>query len=101
MAWARMHCQSGAVMFLLANDPENPPNPEKTTVLFYLYTDDLPALREHLLGQGVECPKIAYPNYLPSGEMMLRDPDGYGVIIAHWSEEEHTRWLEKIGRSSA
>ena len=98
IGWARMHCQGGAVMFLLANEPDNPPNPEKTTVMFTLYAADLAEMRRDLIAQNVECPAISYPEYMPSGSMQVRDPDGYRIDIVHWGEEEHAAWLKKIGR---
>lgn len=51
-------------------------------VLFYLYAADLPALRDGLLAAGVAAGEIAYPEYLPSGEFGLTDPDGYTLMIA-------------------
>jgi hypothetical protein len=89
IGWARMHCQGGAVMFLLAE--EDAPQPAHE-VLFVMYTPDLPTLREQLLAAGVEAPAIAYPDYSPSGSLDLRDPDGYSVSIVHWSDAEHDTW---------
>ncbi len=40
--WARMHCEGGAVMFLLAEEPFDP---TKHALLTAMYTPDLPALR--------------------------------------------------------
>lgn len=87
--WARMHCEGGAVMFLLAE--EDAP-PAAHAVLFVMYTPDLPALREHLLSSGVDAPAIGYPEYSPSGSLDLRDPDGNLVSIVHWSDKEHEVW---------
>ncbi|HSJ15495.1 MAG TPA: VOC family protein [Longimicrobiales bacterium] len=96
LGWARLHCEGGALMFLRA---ETPPDPAAQSILLYMYTDDLAGLREHLLGSGFEPPPIHYPEYMPSGELFLRDPDGYGVGIAHWGETEHEAWLRRIGRA--
>lgn len=49
IGWARMHCQGGAVMLLRGG----PTNPMAQTVMFYMYTPDLPALREQLVEKGV------------------------------------------------
>ena len=46
--WARMHGEGGDLMFLLA---ETPMKVVKSPFFLYLYTDELAALREHLLGQ--------------------------------------------------
>src|SRR5262244_3481334 len=67
--WARMHCEGGAVMFLLA---EHPANASAQAVPLVLYTPDLPALREHLLANGIDAPPINYPEYMPSGEITIR-----------------------------
>jgi catechol 2,3-dioxygenase-like lactoylglutathione lyase family enzyme len=104
--WARMHCEGGAVMFLLAEEPFDPTNsnsvfasanPETLhAVLTAMYTPDLPAFREHLLANGVAVPVITYPGYMPSGSLSLRDPDGYIIDIHHWSDAEHTAWLKNV-----
>jgi len=50
-------------------------------VLFYLYSPDLPALREHLLAKGSNVSSITYPEYMPKGEVRVEDPDGYVLLI--------------------
>ena len=117
--WARMHCEGGAVMFLLAEEPFDPTNsnsgfasanPEtrltqglqgassetRHAVLTAMYTPDLPALREHLLASGIDAPPITRPGYMPSGSLSLRDPDGYIIDIHHWSDAEHQAWLKSL-----
>ncbi len=91
--WARMHCEGGAVMFLLA---EERVDPSAQGVLLAMYTPDLPALREHLVGNGVQAPAITYPAYMPSGQITLRDPDGYVIGINHWRDAEHAAWLKSL-----
>jgi len=81
------------VMFLLA---EHAFDPTKHALLTAMYTPDLPALREHLLANGVAAPAITYPGYMPSGSLSLRDPDGYIIDIHHWSDAVHTAWLKNI-----
>lgn len=51
-------------------------------VLFYFYAADLQALRKRLLQHGIAAGEIAYPEYLPSGEFRLQDPDGYTLMVA-------------------
>jgi hypothetical protein len=101
LGWARLHCEGGALMFV--RDPgDGPPiAPEAQTVLFYLYTPDLAGLREQLSAAGVEVSEIRRPFYMPSGEVSLRDPDGYMLLVGHWGDEEHAAWLERIGRNPA
>ncbi len=91
--WARVHCEGGAIMLLLAEEPFDA---SVQSVLFAMYTTDLPALREHLLANGVKSPPITYPGYMPSGQVTLRDPDGYIVNINHWGDAEHSAWLKNI-----
>jgi hypothetical protein len=76
---------------------EEPLNPAAQSVLFYMYTPDLAALREQLLAAGVHVPPISRPPYMPSGEICLRDPDGYCVLVGHWGQAEHEAWLQRIG----
>jgi catechol 2,3-dioxygenase-like lactoylglutathione lyase family enzyme len=94
LGWARMHCEGGAMMFVRA---EEPLNPAAQSVLFYMYTPDLAALREQLLAAGVSVPPISRPPYMPSGEICLRDPDGYCVLVGHRGQAEHEAWLQRIG----
>jgi hypothetical protein len=87
--WGRVHCEGGAIMFLLS---EEPVDPEKQSVLLALYTPDLQKLRERLLADGLEPSTIRYPDYMPSGELQVSDPDGYVILINHWSTAEHEPW---------
>jgi catechol 2,3-dioxygenase-like lactoylglutathione lyase family enzyme len=87
--WARMHSEGGDLMFLLA---EHPVDPAKQAFFLYLYSEELPALREHLLAHGVKVSEIHRPQYMPSGEISVPDPDGYGVFVAQWGTTEHQRW---------
>lgn len=97
LGWARMHCQGGALMLLRA---EHPPEIGKQGVLFYMYADDLPPYRQRLVDAGLTPSEITYPDHGPSGEISLRDPDGYFIGVAHWGEKEHREWLQRIGRDS-
>ena len=98
LGWARIHCEGGAVMFLRA---EEPVDPEAQAVMLVMYTADLPALRDQLAAAGLDPAPIGHPPYMPSGELCLRDPDGYGVFVNHWGEAENAAWLERIGRAPA
>lgn len=89
IGWARIHCQGGAIMFVRA---EAPTKPLHDRFLLYLYTPDLSALHSQLVEAGVEVGAINRPEYMPSGEICLTDPDGYTVLIGHWGEQEHTVW---------
>jgi hypothetical protein len=49
---------------------------------FYLYSDDLDALRGHLLANGVEAGAIVDGTPGPRREMTVIDPDGYCLMVA-------------------
>jgi hypothetical protein len=55
--------------------------PSQQAVLFYLYSPNLVALREHLITAGVRVSPITYPEYMPKGEIRVDDPDGYCLLI--------------------
>lgn len=93
LGWARLHCTGGALMFLLA---EEPTADDHRSVLFYLYTNDLPGFRDQLIASGVTVPAIRYPDYMPSGEIMLKDPDGYTVFVGHWGKKEQQEWEKHL-----
>ncbi|MGA8621450.1 MAG: VOC family protein [Candidatus Sulfotelmatobacter sp.] len=94
LGWARLHCHDGsAVMFLRA---ERPVDSSAQAFMLYLYTPNLPALREHLLKQYVKVSAIEYQEYMPSGEINLADPDGYKIEIGHWGKSEQEAWEKRI-----
>lgn len=98
IGWARMHCASGDVMFLRA---EETIDATRQGFFFYLYTPELAALRDELVAKGVTVSEIKHPPYMPSGAVNLRDPDGYFLEIAHWGEKEHARWEEHLQQRAA
>ncbi|MBA3262398.1 MAG: VOC family protein [Thermoleophilaceae bacterium] len=51
-------------------------------VRFYLYADDLDALRVHLLSKEVSVGPIVDGSPGPRREMTVHDPDGYCLMIA-------------------
>ena len=93
LGWARLHCEGGAVMFLRA---EEPVDGSAQALMLYMYTPDLAGLREHLLASGVKVQPIRYPEYMPSGEIQVRDPDGYAVMVVHWGRSEQEAWEKRI-----
>ncbi len=78
LQWAHLHCQSADLMFSHASDTIDA---KRHTVVFYLYSPDLVALRNHLLAHGIKVSEITYPFYMPKGEICLTDPDGYTLLI--------------------
>lgn len=78
LRWAHVACEQAHLMFARASEPIVAGD---QAVLFYLYSPDLIALREHLLASGVSVSAISYPEYMPKGEIRLEDPDGYVLLI--------------------
>ena len=78
LRWAHVACEQAHLMLARASGPIMP---SEQAVLFYLYSPDLIALREHLIAAGVSVSPITYPDYMPKGEVRLEDPDGYVLLI--------------------
>jgi catechol 2,3-dioxygenase-like lactoylglutathione lyase family enzyme len=77
--WA--HVKSGKAHLMFAADSESVGVDKESTVVLYLYADDLIKLREELVAKGVKVSEITYPFYMQKGEVCLNDPDGYVVLI--------------------
>jgi hypothetical protein len=78
LQWVHPSCEQADLMLSRASEPVVAGRP---AVLFYLYSPDLIALREHLLASGVKLSPITYPEYMPKGEICVEDPDGYELLI--------------------
>ena len=52
-------------------------------VTFYLYCEDVPAMKLMLERDGVAAGPITHPFYAPRGEFRIVDPDGYALMITH------------------
>lgn len=79
LAWASLESEGAEIMF---EGGSNPVAPDRESVWFYLYSDNLAALREQLLAAGVEAGEIEDGSPGPSEEMRVVDPDGYVLMIA-------------------
>ena len=79
LVWARLRGARTALMLTLA---EEPVRAREQGVLFYLYTPDLPALRDHLVAAGAGPGQIIDGSRGPREELRIDDPDGYCVMIA-------------------
>ena len=77
--WAWLHTENANLMIGLADEPVDP---GRQAVLFYLYFDDIRATRETLVGLGHAPGAICHPFYMPGGECRLLDPDGYVLMLA-------------------
>lgn len=78
LQWAHIGCEQADLMFARASEPVVA---SQQAVLFYLYSPNLAALREHLIAAGVRVSAITYPEYMPKGEVRVDDPDGYCLLI--------------------
>jgi catechol 2,3-dioxygenase-like lactoylglutathione lyase family enzyme len=58
-----------------------PIDASKQCASLYLFSKDLTGLRAQLVSQGVEVTEIVAREYMPKGEMELRDPDGWRVFV--------------------
>ena len=80
LTWAWLQSARAQIMLAKANEPVVA---SQQSVLFYVYCDDVPGLREELMAGGVEAGAIQYPFYAPKGEFRIQDPDGYVVMVTH------------------
>jgi len=78
LEWIDLVCERAQLMLTRASVPVVA---GQQAVLFYLYSPDLPALREHLLAKGWNVSSIAYPEHMPKGEVRVEDPDRYVLLI--------------------
>jgi len=78
LQWVHLGCDQADLMFARAAEPVIA---GQQAVLFYLYSPDLIALREHLVASGVKVSPIKYPDYMPKGEIRVDDPNGYCLLI--------------------
>jgi hypothetical protein len=78
LQWVHLARGQADLMFARASEPVIA---SQQAVLFYLYSPDLIALRDHLLASGVIVSPITYPEYMPKGEIRVEDPDAYVLLI--------------------
>jgi hypothetical protein len=79
--WAWLETEEGAEMMVAV--AEEPVDPRKQAVLFYLYVDDVLGFHADLKRRGVAAGDINTPDWAPRGEFRVEDPDGYVVMIRH------------------
>lgn len=77
--WALIGCEQGSLMFDRTDEPIDARGPG---ILFYLFTADLEALQQHLRAHGEQAGQIVDGSPGPKEEMLVRDPDGYVLMIA-------------------
>jgi hypothetical protein len=93
--WASAKSERAEIMFARADGPIAP---EQQAVLFYMYSQDVAALRAHLISQGLhdggpfrgqQGPNngrrvvfaVSRPDYMKAGEVRVADPDGYCILV--------------------
>ena len=79
--WADLRSEGAELMVSTDGDPIDPAG---QGVLFYLYSNDLTALRKQLLAAGVSVGEIVDGTPGPREEMRLTDPDGYVLMVGSW-----------------
>src|SRR5262245_58640355 len=100
-SWARLGTADGSAIMLLGGADEGGMKPDQQGVTLVLYTAELAALREQLIASGEEPSEIERPAWMPSGHILLRDPDGYAVGINQWGDDEHEAWLKQLEKKRA
>lgn len=103
VVWASAKLQSpnglvAEVFFALADTPVVP---EEQAILLYMYSKDVEALRNYLLGSGLYdggkyCGQPGpnngrrivfepyYPQHMKNGELRVADPDGYCILVGQY-----------------
>jgi glyoxalase/bleomycin resistance protein/dioxygenase superfamily protein len=77
--WAELRSEGAELMVSTDGDPIDPAG---QGVLFYLYSNDLAALRKQLLAAEIDVGEIEDGTPGPRQEMRLTDPDGYVLMVA-------------------
>lgn len=79
LSWALLRSGDAEIMF---EGTHGPSDPDRQRVQFYLYSDDLAALRAQLIAAGIDAAEIEDGSPGPREEMRVTDPDGYVLMIA-------------------
>ncbi len=101
LGWARMATADGSAIMFLCAEAGHAPQPEAQGIMLVLYTPELTTLREQLVAAGEKPTEIERPPWMPSGHIMLRDPDGYAIGVNQWGDAEHGAWLEQLAKKRA
>src|SRR5262245_33113709 len=101
LGWARMATADGSAIMFLCGEAGHAVKPELQGVMLVMYAAELAALREQLVAAGEKPTEIERPPWMPSGHIMVRDPDGYAIGINLWGDAEHEAWLERLERKRA
>ena len=99
--WARMETPDGSAIMFLRGEADHPVRPEMQGIMLVLYTSELFALRQQLVEAGEKPTEIEHPPWMPSGHIMVKDPDGYSVGVNQWGDAEHEAWQALLGKKRA
>jgi catechol 2,3-dioxygenase-like lactoylglutathione lyase family enzyme len=83
-AWAALRSEAAELMVTTGDAIDQ----AGQGVLFYLYSDDLSALRRQLVAARIDAGEIEDGTPGPRQEMELRDPDGYVLKVAQTEPPE-------------
>mgnify|MGYP003694259387 CR=1 FL=1 len=72
-----MSTADGSAIVLLRAEEEFAVGPELQRIMLVLYTPELHVLRAQLVAAGEMPTEIERPPWMPSGHILVRDPDGY------------------------
>ena len=78
--FAGLRTEGGRTVLMLSRGQKKL-SAQEQRVTFYFYTRDLKGLRERLVADGIEVSPIVTREYMERGEVELKDPDGYTVLI--------------------
>jgi len=82
--WAWMESVGGAQFMLVKAD--SAVDDTVQGALFYIYCDDVAAMRDRVLAAGAVAGEMTYPFYRPKGEFRVSDPDGYVLMVTHYDD---------------
>jgi catechol 2,3-dioxygenase-like lactoylglutathione lyase family enzyme len=77
--WVWLHAGGANLMLNQANKPVVA---SQQAIFFYLYVEDVASFRDSVIAAGIEAGPLQHTFYLPLGEFIVHDPDGYAVMIA-------------------
>ena len=98
LGWARMATDDGSAVMFLRAEEWHTVKPELQGIMLVLYTAELPSLREQLVAAGEKPTPIERPPWMPSGHILLHDPDGYSIGLNQWGDAEHEAWQKDLER---
>jgi len=67
---------------LMLSQSDEPVVASQQTIFFYLYVENVASFRDTVIAAGIDAGALQHPFYLPLGEFIVHDPDGYAVMIA-------------------